>query len=144
MTLADFYEDVAKPRGGKWIRLAEVGDKVVGTIIDIEVRDRRTPDGEVVANKKTGKPRKEYVVTLEIDDREDDEDDGIRKVSCNESAQDAVRDAFNKAGGGDISGARFALQLVGAAPDKFSQAKYACSIKKSAKPVTVPSIDELI
>lgn len=143
MALSDFYDDANRPRGGKWVKLAEVGDKIVGTVIDIEIRDRRDLDGNVVLSRKTGKARKEYVVVLEVDETDGPDDDGIRKVSCNESAQTAIIDAFRKAGGGDIAGARFALQVTVAAADKFSQASYAASIKKAAKPVTVP-VDELI
>jgi len=143
MAFDDFYSD-AQNRGGTWVKVKEAGEKVVGTIVDIEIRDRRDMEGVVVVGKKSGKPRKEYVVTFEVDDRDNDDDDGTRKMSLNESGQTAFIAAYKAAGGGDIAGARFAFQCTATAPDKFSQASYACSIKKGAKRVTVPNIDELI
>jgi hypothetical protein len=142
MAFDQFYAD-AESRGGSWVKVKEAGDRAVGTIVDIDIRDRRDMEGNVVIGKKSGKPRKEYVVTYEVDDRDGPDDDGIRKLSLNESGQSAFVAAYKAAGGGDISGARFALQVTAGAPDKFSQASYACSIKKGAKPVTVP-VDELI
>lgn len=142
MALDQFYAD-AQSRGGVWVKVKDTGDKVVGTIVDIDIRDRRDMEGNVVLAKKSGKPRKEYVVTFEADERDGADDGGIRKLSLNESGQAAFVSAYKASGGGDIAGARFAFQCTASAPDKFSQATYACSIKKGAKPVTVP-VDELI
>lgn len=143
MALSDFYDDAAN-RGGRWTKLKEAGDKVIGTLLDLDVRDKRDLEGAVVLGKKSGKPRKEYVLTFEVDDRDGPDDDGVRKLSLNESGQTAFVAAYKAAGGGDIAGARFAVQVTAEAPDKFSQASYACTIRKgAAKPVTVP-IDELV
>lgn len=146
MALDDFYSD-AQNRGGRWIKLQNPGDVVRGEIVDLDIRDRRDIDGNVVLSRKTNKPRKEYVLTFRIDEaeREGGDDDGLRKMSLNESGQTAFVTAYKAAGGGDIAGARFAIQMTQAAPDKMSQASYAASIKKGAKPVTLPSnIDELV
>jgi hypothetical protein len=150
MALEDFYND-AQSRGGKWVKLANPGDAVKGEIIDLDIRDRRDIDGNVVLNRKSGDPRKEYVLTFRVDEdqREDADDDGARKISLNEAGQSAFIAAYKAAGGGDIAGARFALQMTTAAPNQMSQAGYAAAIKKQPKSVTLPTpattnIDSLV
>ena len=89
MTINDLNDDLAKPRGGKWVKLTEVGDKVTGVILDAEMVNRTDPEGNVVLNKKSGKPRRIARLRLQTDD--DSDDDGVRIFDANESAQDALR-----------------------------------------------------
>lgn len=130
------FKEAAEARGGKWAKLNEVGDTLVGELIDIEPREKRDMDGNVVLSKKSGAPRTEYKVTFRIalDQREDADDDGVRHFAANESAQRAIDEAYKACGkGADLAGAKIAIQLIEAPADKFSQAGYTAQIKPQAK-----------
>jgi hypothetical protein len=135
--------DTAYRSGGRWLKLTEVGDKITGDLLDIEEREKRDLDGNIVLGKKSGTPRTEWVVTIQTDDVNVD-DDGVRKFSANESAQKAIKEAIKRAGiksSDALNNAKFAIQLVAAAPDKFSQGGYTAQIKpNTTKPI---SIDDL-
>lgn len=77
------------PRGGTWIKLRVKGDKITGKLLDAEFRNRTDLDGKPVLSRKTGNPRRELVLTIQCTS-EGPDDDGIRKVSLNESAQRAL------------------------------------------------------
>jgi len=130
------FKETAEARGGKWTKLTDVGDTLVGELIDIEIRERRDMDGIVVLGKKSGQPRIEYKVIYRIplDHREDSDDDGVRNFAANESAQRAIDEAYKACGkGADLAGAKIAIQLIEPAADKFSQAGYTAQIKPQAK-----------
>jgi hypothetical protein len=141
----DKFKELADARGGKWVKLTDVGDSLVGELIDIDVREKRDMDGNVVLSKKSGQPRSEYKVTFRLaaDQRLDADDDGIRHFAANESAQRAIDEAYKQCGKGtDLDGARIAIQLVEAPADKFSQAGYTAQIKPKAKKVAA-ALDDL-
>lgn len=139
------FKQAAEARGGRWVKLIDVGDVFKGELIDIEVRDKRDMDGNTVLSKKTGQPRQEYKVTFRLPagQRDDADDDGIRHFAANESAQRAIDEAYKKNGKGvNLEGAQIAVQLVEAAADKFSQAGYTAQIKPAAKKVAA-ALDDL-
>lgn len=143
MAFEDF-KAAADSRGGKWTKLADRGDTLVGELVDIEVRDKRDMEGAVVLGKKSGKPRQEYIVTYRVaaSERVDADDDGIRKFAANESAQRAIDEAYKAAGkGAELDGAKIAISLVEPAEDKFSQAGYTAQIKPAAKKVAAALSD---
>lgn len=143
MTLDNIIDDAYRS-GGRWLKLTEVGDKLKGALLDVEKRDKRDLDGNIVLGKKTGTPRTEWVLTIQTDDVDTD-DDGVRKFSANENAQRAIKEAIKRAGiksSDALQNAQFALQLVSAAPDKFSQAGYTAQIK-AAEPAKKVDLDDL-
>lgn len=120
----DALNDEIASSGGSWVKLISSDDAPVeGTIIEFEKRDRRTPQGEVVLSKKTGKPRIEWVFTLQTDRRDDDDDDGIRKLSCNESLRFTIADAIRDAGKPAEVGGTLKVGFV-SRDDEYSQAVY--------------------
>lgn len=86
MSFADSINNQVEHGGGRFIKLSETGDVIVGTLIDIEERDKFF-EGAPVLSKKSGKQRVEWVITLEVDERDGADDDGIRKVAANEGLQ---------------------------------------------------------
>ena len=135
--LDELNAELSKPRGGKWVKLTDVGDKVVGTLLDAEVLNRTDPEGVVVLGKKSGKPRKIARLRIQTDDRVDADDDGIRIFDANEAGQTALREIAPL----EI-GALIAVQVTVAAPDKWSQATYKATAKPAPKKVDIPAADD--
>lgn len=129
MGIADFNSYAANA-GGKWVSLKEHGDRIVGELIDTEERTK-TWEGKPVLSQKSGKPRTEIIVTIKVDDRTDDEDDGIRKVAANESMQRALIAAAKKTP--FVAGGKLAIECTAPAPTSTSQATYGAAFKAPAK-----------
>lgn len=127
MAINDFNDWADTPRGGRWVKLVNPGDILKGELVDIDLINRTTPDGEVVLGKKSGKPRKVARVTVRVQP-EDDTDDGIRIFDANEAAQTALRSVGRLEAGGII-----AIAIDQPAADKFSQATYRCQFKGTTR-----------
>jgi hypothetical protein len=96
----------------EWFAFKEIGDKISWKLVNMEVRDQHTPTGVVVLGSKTGKPRKEWVVTGA------DQDGTIRKCALKEGAQRAVTDARDKAGAKQFeAGGLLELECTGKSSD---------------------------
>jgi hypothetical protein len=65
--------------GAKAFQFNEIGDTVEGDIIDAEVRQQSSMEGELLT-WADGKPRMQLVITLQTKLREGDEDDGVRTI----------------------------------------------------------------
>lgn len=139
----DFIEDLERPRGGTFVKYDDFKDKgqrIAGTLRNIEIRDRTNPDdGSVVLGRKSGKPRKVYQVTFEVpdDERRDEDDNGLRIWEANEAGQTAIRDAVKAAGTKELIGGKFTARVKAPAPDKFSQATYEAKFEPAPK--TLPA-----
>lgn len=88
--------------GGKWTKFAAHGDKVQGTIVNVETRQQTTLEGEL-KSWDNGDPMWEVVVTLQTTEDDGDDDDGIRKVALSGSKKyaskaKAAADALKAAG----------------------------------------------
>lgn len=143
----DFLEDLERPRGGTYVKhddFKEKGQRIGGILRGVEVRDRTTPDGEVVLGRKSGKPRKVYRITFEVpaDQRRDSDDDGLRIWEANEAGQTAVRDAVKAAGTNELVGGKFQAAVIAPAPDSFSQALYKAKFEPAPKTVDLPVDDD--
>jgi hypothetical protein len=105
----DTLNHAAETLGGKWVKLNRVEHGVIeGDLVDFEVRPK-TFEGKPVLSSKTGEQRDEWVLALRTDARDDADDDGIRKLSLNESAQRALAAAIKESGqkaelGGRVKG----------------------------------------
>lgn len=143
MSMQDFYNDVERPRGGRWVKLKNKGDRLDGTLVSIEVRDRTDPKGNLVLARKSGQPRKIYRVTVEVpaEQREDTDDNGIRIWDANEAGQNAIRDAYADAGTKELIGGRFAVRVDAEAEDEYSQATFKAKFDPPAAKVELD--DEL-
>lgn len=83
--------------GGTWVDLKNKGDRIEGAIIAWEERPR-TFEGQPVLTQATGKPRYEWVFTLQTGESDGVDDDGVRKVAIDERGQDEVKRAVRDAG----------------------------------------------
>ena len=54
MSFDELNNMLTAPRGGRWVKLRETGDKIAGELIDVEMINRTDPSGEVVLGKKSG------------------------------------------------------------------------------------------
>jgi hypothetical protein len=136
----DALNEAVASAGGTWAKLKAEGDVIEGTIVEFEKRERRTPQGEIVLSKKTNKPRIEWVFTLQTDERDGDDDDGIRKLSCNESMQRAISEAIRDAGKpAEVSGT-LKVGFLGR-EDEYSQAEYRAKYTAPVKSVDIDTSD---
>lgn len=137
---------LATPRGGRWVKLRDAGDKIVGELLDVEMINRTDPSGEIVLGKKSGKPRRVARIRIQIDPESPD-DDGVRIFDANESAQTALQECVRR-DGALAAGGTIAIAVTESPKDSYSQATYAAKFKPgkaSAKKTTVPvDVDELI
>lgn len=133
MSLSEL-NDAAARSGGTWVNLKLKGDKIRGRMVDFENRPK-TFEGEPVLSRKTGKQRYEFVFTLETDDTDGPDDDGIRKVSLNESAQRAVLKALKDAGAEAVIGGYWEIAVAADPKDSTSQAEFAARYTPPAKTV---------
>jgi hypothetical protein len=144
----DFIQDLERPRGGTWVTkdggFSKKGDRIGGTLLSIEVRDRTDPAGDVVLGRKSGKARKIYRVMFEAPtaERTGPDDDGIRIWDANEAGQTAVRDAYKAAGTKELIGGQFSARIVADAPDSYSQATYQAKFEPAPKTVELPDTDD--
>ena len=90
MSFEDINNEI-RSKGGSWVNLKNKGDKIAGKIVSPpEVRDQ-VYGGKVVkvsSGANEGKPRKEWVFTLETSDG------NTVKVAAKESAQFAITGAL--------------------------------------------------
>ena len=67
--------------GGKSAKFPTIGTTVEGTVVDFVTSQQTSIDGEPLT-WDDGSPRWQIVVTLQTAEREDDADDGLRKMYC--------------------------------------------------------------
>lgn len=125
MSGLDSINDAVQRGGGRWVKLRTKADPPIeGVLLDALERDRTDPQGNVVYKRGTQTPRKEWVLTLETSLREDGEDDGIRKVPCNEGMQIAIKAALRESGQLLKVGGTLKIGVKEDPTDSFAQAKY--------------------
>lgn len=95
--------------GGKAAKFENIGDTVEGTITDCQVSQQTDMETNQPLTWPDGSPRMQLVVTLQTNERIDDNDDGIRRVyakggkyevasGTGTSLKDAIADAVRKSG----------------------------------------------
>jgi hypothetical protein len=116
--------------GVKAARFEQVGDKVAGTIEDLEVRQQTDFDTGKPLTWDDGSPRNQLVVTLQTELRDDADDDGRRRVYVKgKSLTDATRDACLKVG------ARRGLEIGG-----WYEVAYVADGQPSRKGLAAPKL----
>lgn len=98
-----------------------VGDKIVGTVVDVTVRQARDFVTGEPATWPNGKPKRQLVVTLQTDESSGELDDGRRRLFALESAKPgsmltAIQRAVRKSGAPLEVGGRLAVVFVGEEP----------------------------
>lgn len=132
----DQLNDTIATFGGSWIKLRTKADpKVDGVILSADAREK-TFDGAVVTSRSTGKPRTEWVFTLQCEaDPHDVDDDGVRKLSCNESMQRAIAKAVKESGKRMDEGGRLQLAVAVDPSGPREQAEYIAKYTPPTLPV---------
>lgn len=126
MSIDDLNQAIAAS-GGKWVKLRTTDDTPIeGDIVDFAKRDRTDPEGSVVYKRGTQTPRVEWLFTLATDlrDPDDTDDDGLRKVPCNESMQSAITQAVRASGQPVAIGGRLKIGVKANPADDYKQADY--------------------
>jgi hypothetical protein len=121
----------ASTSAAQWVKLRNKADGTIeGNVVEVEKRPRTDMDGNVVNVRGKDTPRIEWIVTLTVPlaERENLDDQGTRKFSCNESMQRAISnavDASQKASG-ELAKQGDTLKIaVSKDPEtEFSQAEY--------------------
>lgn len=94
--MLDQLNEATERAGGQWVKLNRREHGIIeGELLDFEVRPK-TFEGKPVLNSKTGQQREEWVLTFRVDERTDSDDDGLRNMSLNESAQRALTTAIKE------------------------------------------------
>lgn len=73
------HNDFLFQAGGKSFKFENLGDTVKGEVISAEVRQQTSMDGELLT-WQDGSPRKQLVIGLQTDERDNDDDDGVRMI----------------------------------------------------------------
>lgn len=132
----DALNEAVASVGGSWVKLRNSDDPPIeGTIVSFEKRNRTDPQGDVVYKRGTQTPRIEWVFTLQTDLRDGDEDDGIRKLPCNESMQRAISEAIKASGRPAEEGGTLKVGVASDPEDSFSQAEYRAKYTPPAKTI---------
>jgi hypothetical protein len=91
--------------GGRSAKFATIGDKIDGEITATEVTQQTDFTDGTPKTWPDGNPMMQLVITLQTDEREDDQDDGVRRVFAKGSARKATT---------TIGAVRAAVQAAGA------------------------------
>lgn len=99
--------------GGKAAKFEQLGDRVVGTITELKISQQTDMETGAPLTWADGSPRNQLVITLQTDERLDDNDDGVRRVYAKggnyevaegkgKSMKDAIAEAVKASGAGKI------------------------------------------
>jgi hypothetical protein len=73
-------EDFLQGGSGKAAKFEQMGDSVTGRITDLKLSQQTSMEDNTPLTWDDGSPRMQLVVTLQTDQREGEEDDGLRRV----------------------------------------------------------------
>lgn len=96
--MTDSVNDFLMGAGGRSAKFEKEGDKIVGFITHMEIRQQTDAKTQELKFWKDGNPMNQMVVTLQTTDFDSDDDDGLRKVYIKGQMQKAVADAVRKTG----------------------------------------------
>lgn len=113
--------DAIDAGGGSWVKLNVEGQTFEGDLLDAEVREKQY-QGKVVLSSKSGKPRKEWILTFE------DVDGDVRNVAASEGGQIAIRAAVQKLGRNLAKGDHVKIIVTESSVQGESGAEWAVSV----------------
>lgn len=163
MSIDTSVTDFLTGGGGKSASFKDVGDTIKGTVVAAEMRQQIDIDTGKPATWDNGDPKMQAVITLQTEDRDDADDDGIRNLYVkgskkpeSQSLAAALAAAIKKAGAPLDVGGTLACRYTGdGVPSKrgFNAPKqYAMSYKPPAIDLgdfadapagTAPAVDPL-
>jgi len=93
--------------GGKAAKFEQLGDSVEGTITEVRLTQQTDMESQAPLFWSDGKPRMQLVVAIETDQRDGENDDGVRRIyakggnyevasGSGKSLKDAIADAVKK------------------------------------------------
>lgn len=141
-TMDDLNNAIAT-MGGNWVKLNKIEHGTVdGEIVAFERRDK-TFEGAIVMKKGTQTPRIEWVFTLKVADLDPDiaDDDGLRKLSLNESGQRAIAAAVKIAGKPAEIGGRVKIKVTADGKTSTDQAEYKAVYEPPTAKVAIDTDD---
>ena len=125
--------------GGRSASFKQHGDQVWGEIVSYELRQQMDFDDGSPLVWDDGKPRMQVVISLQTDLREDEEDDGVRRVYVKIPSQmrQAMQKAVVKAGAkGIVEGGKFLVRYMSDGEPKkkgmSGQKQYFCKYEPPA------------
>lgn len=107
--------------GGKSATFKAHGDQVWGTVVSAENRQQTSFESNELLFWDDGKPRMQIVITLQTEEQEDENDDGLRRVYIKVPSQllRAMRQAITKAGANGLQeGGKFLVRYMSDAEPK--------------------------
>jgi hypothetical protein len=140
--------------GGKSFKFAKIGDTVKGTVVKAEVRQQTNLDVQLLT-RDDGSPRKQLVVTLQTNEHDSDDDDGVRMIYAKggnfevakgegTSMRNAIADAVKDAGADRLEpGDELAVAYTGESKARrgYSPAKlYVAGFKKTVGSVAAADL----
>lgn len=121
----------ATSSNAKWVKLRSKEDgSVQGSVLSYELRDRTDMDGNPVKVRGKETIRQEGILTLMVPlaEREDLDDEGIRKLACNEAMRDAIAQAIaastKETGEKPKEGDMLKIAVAHDRPNQMAQATY--------------------
>lgn len=136
--MLDQLNEATERAGGRWVKLNRKEHGVIeGELLDFEVRPK-TFEGKPVLSSKTGQQREDWVITFRVDEaqRADGDDDGLRKMSLNESAQRALTAAIKESKVKAEAGGRIKAAVTEDPATDREQATYKFKYEPPAPKVT--------
>lgn len=100
--------------GGKAAKFEKLGDMVSGVVSDVSLSQQTSMEDNTPLTWADGSPRMQLVIRLQTEDRDGDEDDGVRTIYAKggtykvaegkgSALKNAIADAVKKAGASTIS-----------------------------------------
>lgn len=92
--------ELLRTGGSPIVKFDRIGSSVTGKLLDAEVVDQTTPQGDPVVDTKTGRVKKQIIYTLQTAERDAsiEDDDGKRRVFAKWAIQAAISDALRDMG----------------------------------------------
>jgi hypothetical protein len=122
--MSDDINDFLFGSSGKAAKFENLGDMVVGVILDAKKTQQTSMEDNTPLTWQDGSPRMQLVVSLQTDQRDDDDDDGVRRVfakggtyevaeGAGTSMKAAIADAVKRAGTKFEDGGKLTVAYTG-------------------------------
>lgn len=104
---------------GRSAKFEKHGDQVVGKIISVQFQQQTDYVSKKPKFYDDGNPMMQRVITLQTDERDDEDDDGVRKVYSRGQMERAIGDACQRAGVRGLSdGGKLGVKFTSTAEPK--------------------------
>jgi hypothetical protein len=127
--------------GGAAVKFDNVGDTVVGHVVDAQPRQDVDFRTKLPSTWEDGRPKMILVVTLQTDEQDSDEDDGMRKVYARGAMLQAINAAVRRAGVRGLAyGGKLGIKFTGTEPTNMGSPKklYSAKYEPPVEMVSIP------